>query len=255
MNDVHPLGSRRDPRLPSELMIERLLAQELTPAEEAQVRAQLAGCPGGLELLQQKQDQWAAVSRADKVAMLRGIEDRLQKQGWKPRFLAWIERHRSLLAVPAMAMAALGLFVMVGGEPADPLRSKGGLRLGVYRERDGQVERAEPGDLFRPGDRVRVGTRLSRSAYVVVYGREAGGEIFPVYPNGSEGVTPDQPLPAGAYDPLPGAIELDGSLGEESFRLAVCERAVPIEQLREDEIGALERAECELVQFPIRKGR
>lgn len=254
MNHPRLLGLARDPRLPSDLTLERLLARELSPEDEARVRAQLAACPDGEALLERKQAEWEQVSSAAKLRMLKGIQTQLHtKDRWR-RLWSWVAQSRPLYALPAMALAALGLLVLIGDGSDPEVRTKGAARLRVYRERGGQVELARPREVFRAGDRVRVATTLPTSKYVLVYGREASGLLFPVYPNGSE-ASSLQALPAGAHDPLPGAVELDGSTGEESFVLAACEAPLALEQLRGDEAGALEAAACEVVNFPLRKER
>lgn len=214
-----PFGCARPEGLPSELRVHRYLAGELPAAEAEEVRQALERSSEGRALLEEHRSAWAALAAEEQTSMLKAIV-----QGTTPprsSRLGWL--------LPVLAAAALGLFTTSSGLVEQGLRAKGGPRLVVYRERGGRAALTEPGDQLKEGDRLRFGVDLPAGGYVLVFGREARGAIFGGFP--ADKATPSPYLRAGLHDPLPGAVELDGSQGRESLVLAVCGAPLRLDEL------------------------
>jgi Domain of unknown function (DUF4384) len=113
----------------------------------------------------------------------------------------------------ALAAAAFALWV----KPSHEVRAKGAFVIDLYCKRGDTVFPAQDGGDFLPGDRLRFATTTSDAGYVVVFGVDDRGGVFPYYPERSlAGVA----LPAGDKVLLPGSIELDAHRGwERTFAL------------------------------------
>ena len=74
--------------------------------------------------------------------------------------------------------------------------------------------RVATGDTVRPGDRLRFELSVAKPGYVAVIGIDGAGAVAVYYPVGGRAPAPFAPRDGGV---LPGAIELDGTPGDEQF--------------------------------------
>jgi hypothetical protein len=121
----------------------------------------------------------------------------------------WLRFLAPTFLVPAAA--ALLLFARPtvpnhGGEV------KGRIIVETYCKRDGKVFPASEGAEYLQGDQLRFAYTQDRSGFLLVFGVDDTGAIFPYY---EENRLAAMPVQAGAKVFLPGAIELDGHKGWE----------------------------------------
>lgn len=146
-------------------------------------------------------DPSAASERAARIIM-ETLRLRRSRRRWL-RYLA------PVLLVPAAA--ALLLFV----RPAPTSHSgevKGRIIMETYCKRGGKVfPVADGGEVF-PGDQLRFAYTQDRPGYLLVFGVDDAGTIFPYY---EENRLVGMPVLAGGRVFLPGAVELDAHKGWE----------------------------------------
>jgi hypothetical protein len=120
----------------------------------------------------------------------------------------WLRFLAPVLLVPAAA--ALLLLVRPGSSHNAGI--KGRLIVETYCNRGGEVFAAADGADFLNGDRLRFAYTQDRAGFLLVFGVDDAGRIFPYYePNALLGV----PVQAGARVFLPDAVELDSHRGWE----------------------------------------
>lgn len=239
---LSPLGASRPRGLPSELKVHRYLAGELDPAEAAEIRATLEGSSEGRALLEEHRSAWACFPADAQATMLRAIVKAAPPVRRPLR--AWF--------VPVLAASAGVLFFSITGTDPSALRPKGGLRLLIYRERGGQTAKVEAGAKLLEGDRLRFGVELPKGGYTLVFGREAGGQLFPGFPSDRAATSPY--LEAGLHDPLPGAVELDSSVGAEAWVFMVCEAPLSLGELSTGGEALTRARGCVTTLTPYDKG-
>ncbi len=149
---LEPRGHLPSEACPSELELDRFHFGELGGAAEATLGAHLEACRVCTSRLRARERGFGAFEAVDPDRMFARVEARLAR-GRRP----W-GSIRSVSWVP-LAAAAAAAFLFVSRTP-DPgpeiIRSKGSLRLSVYREHDGAVEAFSAGPaLVHSGDRVR----------------------------------------------------------------------------------------------------
>lgn len=237
-----PFGAVRPADLPSELLVHRYLAGELDPAHAAEIRAALEGSSEGRALLEEHRSTWANFPEEAQATMLRAIAS--AAPATRRPLRAWF--------VPVLAAAAGVLFFSLSGVDQGALRPKGGLKLLIYRERGGQTARVEAGAKLIEGDRLRFGVELPKSGYALVFGREAGGQLFPGFPSDRAATSPY--LEAGLHDPLPGAVELDSSVGSEAWVFMVCEGPLSLGELSTGGEALTRARGCVTTLTPYDKG-
>lgn len=121
----------------------------------------------------------------------------------------WLRYLAPVLLVPAAAVFLLFL------RPTLPSHSgavKGRMVVETYCKRDGKVFPAADGGEFFPGDQLRFAYTQDRPGYLLVFGVDDTGTIFPYY---EENLLVGMPVQAGARVFLPGAVELDFHRGWE----------------------------------------
>lgn len=146
-------------------------------------------------------DPVAASERAARIIM------ETVRQRRSPR--RWLRYLAPVFLVPAVA--AFLLFV----RPSLPSHSgavKGRIIVETYCKRDGKVFPATDGGDFLPGDQLRFAYTQDRPGYLLVFGVDDAGAIFPYY---EENRLVGTPVQAGARVFLPGAVELDAHKGWE----------------------------------------
>jgi hypothetical protein len=184
-------------RPPTDAVLERYLAGELSAELRASVEAWVADSPEVRARL--------ASLRADSAAFL-------IKHPPGP-VVAKLEpaRRRWVLWLPlALASTAAALLVVLRS-PEDESTTKGTIALAAFRQvADGGAELIRPGATLREGDVVRFSV-TAPSGFVAVLSRDGAGQVSIYVPAGGTDAVPfDATRPA-----LPGATRLDAVKGRE----------------------------------------
>lgn len=207
---------------PSDLRLDQWLAGELTRIERDALDVHVAGCEA---CRRRRSDlieaQRSFVSSAPGFAVL--------AQGAAKRRGSW----RAL--VPALAAAAALLLAL--GQPwqywleRDPprTRTKGSLaRLSWVVRRGDRVFAGRPDQPLRAGDALRFSIHALEPVYAGVFGRDAAGRVSAYYPETAELAL----VPGGSDQPLPVALELDASPGDEQLHGVFCRHPASIAQVQ-----------------------
>jgi hypothetical protein len=164
-------------------------------AEISEARALLLGA-----------DPAEASARAARVILETARQRETSRRRWL-RFLA------PVVLVPA---AAALLLLAKPSMPSHGLGIKGGLIVETYCKRADKVFLAADGDDYLEGDRLRFAYTQDRPGFLLVFGVDDKGQVFPYYDEHSlVGV----PVQAGARVLLPGSVELDEHKGFERIFL------------------------------------
>jgi len=206
-------------RVPEHL-VERLALGELDVARAAEVRAQLAGEPGGLERLEQLKTSDARILAAHPPALVaREVGRRLGRPARQPR-------RKWLLLAPALAAAGVALVVV--NTQSDTERLKGPpAALHVFRQRAGTAEPLRPGADARAGDLIQLSI-FAPGAYAAVVSFDGGGGVTRHFPDGAQAAR----LGPGEL-PLPRSFELDAAPRFERFVLVTSARPFAVAQVAE----------------------
>lgn len=209
------------PECPSDWMLDRLHAGELSESEAGPVRQHLSGCETCTARMAERQAGFNAISEVDPRAMLAriraGVESRA-RPSLVERVRSW---GRGLLAPVALVAATVAIAVVVisTGQTGRDTRIKGGLALHVFRLAGEHASEALSGDPFAPGDRLRFTVDLPAEGHVSVLGVEASGALYTAWPL-EAGV--QTRFTAGNGIELPGAVALDDQPGRETLYLVHC---------------------------------
>jgi hypothetical protein len=214
---------RREPPCLSDLKLDQLLSGELSGEAERRARAHLAEC-GACE------GRRLSLA-ADRALFVENAPDFKQ--------LTIRQRPRRLQRVALALSLAAALLVGVGlerlgrdgelGEHATSLetRTKGGAPvLGFVVRRAGESFWGEPGQVLHPGDELRFTVSSARASYCGVWGIDALGRASAYHGDGEL-----SKVEAGTRQPLPSAVRLDDSLGEERLVGVFCSTRVPAAEL------------------------
>lgn len=258
---------------PSDLMLDRLHADELAPAAAEGLTLHIASCPSCASRMESRRAGFARFAGADPERILAGVRKRLAEPDHPPaRTSPPMQTHRrwlrsaGLAVAPLAAAAALvGLFVIRRG-PADvsstdgpggpeSVRLKGGPALHVFRLVGERSQRVMSGERLSPGDRLRFVVDLPQKAQVTIVGIERDGTLYTAWPLGASAEGAGL-RPAGSGQELPGAVALDQSLGQEPLYLVYCPDATTPPHCTSQ--GATEAPSCQsgcvLQKFMINKG-
>lgn len=220
----------------SDLRLDRWLARELSPREQQELEAHLARCVSCRERrveLEEEQRRFgqsapglAAASRLRVVAPGPGVIP-LRAPGARGR---WLAGAGALAAVAALAL----LVTRTAPSPVSPsatdarshgVRTKGGAAsLGWVVRRGSQVFAGHPDLSLRPGDALRFTVSAREPVYVAVLGLDAAGRLSVYHPEGDR----LSKVEAGQEQPLPAAIELDATPGEERLIAVFCDSDVAL---------------------------
>ncbi len=216
--------SPSSPACPSEAVLDAYALGELN--NEAP-RAHIDRCPHCRARLDARAAAFAAMPRRDEL--IRAIHVAVAagaNAAADPAPRRW-PRWRLVGALAAVSAAAVVLLPI----ERTSTRLKGGVGLTVYVERGGRVARAQSGDVFRAGERLRFEIDLPEDGHIMIVGREVSGRRYNVFPVGDD-VVRSRSLPVGADQLLPGAVVLDEALGQESLFLVSCPQPFDSSQVR-----------------------
>jgi bacterioferritin-associated ferredoxin len=143
------------------------------------------------------------------------------------------------------AAAAVLLLVNIGPTTELPLRDPPdhftkrsadlpALSLEVYRSASGDIARISSDDVVFPGDRLGFRVGSEADGHLLILGIDSTGKAYPCYPSDGTAAAIQHGGPA----EVPGAINLDDTLGIERLLAVRCPDPVPFGQLA----GALEAA-------------
>jgi hypothetical protein len=213
---------------PSDLLLDRLHAGELSGSAAREIEAHVAGCTLCPQRMAERRAGFDAFADLDARPLLAGIHRRLdaEKQQKASRFS--LAKLFAILA-PATALTAVMVFAMlgrtpqVGGPELDTIREKGGSVLHVFRQTGESVKESLSGDEFYPGDHLRFVVDVKQRGRLAVLGVEASGVLYVAWPQG-EGISTLRE--AGPQQQLPGAVVLDENVGRELLYLVSCPESV-----------------------------
>jgi hypothetical protein len=192
------------PRHIPDALLERYLTDALQAQAKAGIEATLATSPADQARLEEL--------RADSAAFLlqrptRIVVERFEKEQRRARRWRW-----PLLLAPALAAVALLLIPRLPPkDPDGPITVKGSVILALHRKAGSGSVPVSPEVPLVPGDSLRFEVKAPANGFIAVVSKDSSGAISVYYPYGSDGAAPydaTQPL-------LPGAIELDATLGRE----------------------------------------
>jgi hypothetical protein len=224
---------------PSRFAIAQLPALDATPPSGAARAPDLAGhlrscarCRDALGQLESARRDLlgddpaaAATAAARRLLAAAGARRRARRRGFLWRGL------------PLSLAAAAAVFALWAA-PSRGIRAKGDLAIEVYCKRGEVVFVAQDGGEFLAGDRLRFAYSAAEPGYLVVFGVDDAGAIFPYYPQRDlRGIK----VNAGQKVLLPGSIELDAHRGWERT-YALWSRAPFDERALRDRIGDSLRA-------------
>jgi len=198
----------------SNLVLDRLIGQELDEEARAAARVHLKACErcsARLGQLEQERD------------LFRAAPPPFSQPEPASRRTA-----RALAAGSVIAAgAAVGLlFFMQRAEEPEPdvTQIKGGVRLGFYVKRADAVQRGRSGDVVHPGDAIRFAFTSFSPGYLMVLSRDGAGRVSVYYAEGERAA----PIEPGEDVLLPGSITLDDVLGLEEIHALHCAAPVPV---------------------------
>jgi hypothetical protein len=214
----------------SHAALDRLALGEATADEGVTARAHLqtcARCAATAARLEQDRTNFRETANLSALAA-----DALARAQSAPVAVApW---RRLLPALGVVAVAATAMFVVgpkfqtqvpeeEAPEAAGFARKGGnfGVQVYVLHRETGGTGQLHTGEPLHPGDQIRLQLDSSVPGYAVVLGLDAAGKVSVYHPQGSE-------AQAIAREPLPQAIELDGTLGTETLVALRCRDRLPV---------------------------
>jgi hypothetical protein len=234
----------RSEHCPSDLLLDRWLAGELTPAEARAQEGHLASCAfceSRRAALLEARRRFAG--EAPSFASLAAAARAAPHSAPAPRS-GPVPRSRRTASLRWLAggcgLAAAALLALAIGEPwrASPsdgidtfgTRTKGGpASLGWVVQRGERVFAGRPEQRLHPGDAVRFTITAHEPVFVAVLGLDAGGKPSVYYPD-AERLARVEP---GSDQVLPAAIALDTAPGDERLYAVFCASAVPVARVTE----------------------
>jgi hypothetical protein len=219
---------QRNTDCPSDLRLDQWLAGELTQVDRDALEAHAASCePCRRRRSELIEAQRSFASSAPVFAALAG------RAPSRPR---WWRAAAPVLAAAAALLLALGRPWQYWLERDDgATRTKGSVaQLSWVVRRGGRVVVGRPDQPLHAGDALGFAIRAREPVYVAVLGRDAAGRVSVYYPEAAELAL----VSAGGDQPLPLAVELDATPGDEQLHGVFCRRPVPVAQVKE----AIERA-------------
>jgi hypothetical protein len=223
-----PARRRRAPSCLSDWSLDRLRLGEVTDEERKRFGAHLTACPTceqARAALADDRERFLAEAdvprlAADAIARAGGTA------GARNQARVWLRRLMAPLALALTAGAAGAVLLPRKSADLEATRTKGSLSLQAYVKRAGAggAGTLHIGEALYPGDRLRFLVRSDRDGFLTVLAVDGAAQVSLYYPQGD---TP-APLRAGDPEPLPNAVELDGTLGREVVFAVRCPTAVPV---------------------------
>ncbi len=207
---THGMERSRSEGCLSDLKLDRWVAGELSETAVAEAQTHVDGCAACAErkrIFSEAQQDFAETAPAL-------VAPKAKRTPW-----LWAGPVTGL----AVAAAAALWF-----QPTETVRSKGGFDLGFYVQSGDSVRQGETGEKLLPGDQVRFEYTSETPVHLTILSTDGAGVISTYYP-----VSDSTELAAGVQVSLPGAIQLDATLGVETVVGIACAEPVSIEVLKE----------------------
>jgi hypothetical protein len=226
---------------PSRLELSRWEAQ-LEPARSAELAAHVEVCERCASIVADISEARGLLLGADPAAAsaraARAILETVRQRRAPRRWLRFL--------VPALLVPAAALMLLVA-RPSVPLSGLGNLKghlvVETYCKRGGTVSLATDGADYLQGDRLRFAYTQDRPGFLLVFGVDDDGKVFPYYQDDNLVGTR---VEAGARVLLPGAVELDGHQGWERIFMVWTESPLSDSTVRSAVISALAAANGDL---------
>jgi hypothetical protein len=235
---------------PSQLVLDRLFAEELGDLDRVRVSRHVAACTSCARELANRLDERDAF--APDPQLLARLRKGVPGQGFGATPKRW--RWFALVSAP-LAVCAAGLLLMLRptvSQPEDLIdRSatrKGGGSVALFVQRDGELRELGDAAQVNPGDQLQATIRTPARRFVAVYSRDGEGTISRYSP---------VDLPMVQVEPggdviLPNSTVLDAVLGGEVLAVFLCQDPRDDLSLRARvESGQL--AGCEVVRYHLQK--
>jgi hypothetical protein len=241
----------RPDRVP-DLLLERLVLGELSPEQEAEVRARLVEEEGGLARMEAIEASNAAFLEEHPPRLMKAaVEARLQHES-TPRasWLSWRPMVPAAAAIAVLVALAVPFLPTRQSGPGgaagagsdgvsladrSAIRTKGDPRLFLHRRTAQGSEELAPGASVRPGDRLGIRYLAAGARYGVILSVDARGAVALHHPHGPEESTV---LVEGGIQTLPFSYELDDAPGQERFWFVTGARPIDVKGLMEAARGA-----------------
>jgi anti-sigma factor RsiW len=212
MNVEHALHCQGD------LRFDALLGDELTETDRRTLLEHVARCP-------RCRDRLAAIT----CERARFLASELAMPPW----LATAANPAQSARVPWWSVGAgllLAACALLIGLPRDTPteRAKGGEQLSFFVKRGDRVQRGSVTEPLHPGDRLRFAYTSARARYVAIASVDAAKQTSVYFPSGARA----ERLEAGREVPLPSAIELDDTLGDERIFALFCDAPIELAPVR-----------------------
>ncbi|MBW2734792.1 MAG: DUF4384 domain-containing protein [Deltaproteobacteria bacterium] len=212
---------------PSELLLDRYRLSDLPEAQHHECSAHIDQCPRCAERLVILKKESIDFAEGFNIPNL--VVDALQRaektsRPWwasalRPQWLGAI----AAASVGVMAMVLLWPQLTEGPPGLSPepgaYRIKGGFSIAVRVKRGERQWQAKADTWFEPGDNIRFIVTIPSAGYLYVVGIDASRTVTLYEPYGGERARRLQPGDAQA---VPGAIELDDTLGDERVIALLC---------------------------------
>ena len=212
----------RGPHCLSKLQMDELLTESADAPSQESMNGHLKDCLRCRGRYRNLVAEHAAFANVAPPAFVR--RDQGRGQG-RPR------RSMVALVVPALAAAALLLFLQDPDLPASPeVRSKGGApSLGLQVKRGQTTFVAAPEATLLPDDTLQFVVPQKPGEHVAIFNIEENGSVTAFHPVGRKTTVAllDSPGPEVI---LPGAIVLDNSVGREQLVAMFCDRSLEVER-------------------------
>jgi len=164
------------------------------------------------------------------AAVVERAEAEAREARGRPAWLRALLDRRWLLVPAAAAAAAMFLLVDPRQAPRVGWKGDGAAVLQLYAARDGGAARPiAPAEGLHAGDVLRFGVMAPRGGHAFVASVDEAGTFCRYFPQGEAAALPQN----AALQLLPGAIELDATVGREWIVLAVSERPLEEAEVRE----------------------
>jgi len=215
---------------PSEVMLQRLRAGELSLEQQQTVQSHVDGCTRCAARLAQQAAGFHAFAEADPVRMLAAIRRAADgrpngtAQAFWTRWPRWWRAALAPLGALTAAAVVLGVMRSTGVlrvEPGDGLnRLKGGPTLHVFHPQNGTAVEALSGERLMPGEALQFTVDLPQDSLVRIMGVEANGTLYSLWP--PNGAPAFESMQAGGGHRIPGAFTLDEAAVSETFYVIAC---------------------------------
>ncbi len=202
----------------SRFILNRWVLNDLPSAEMAEVEAHLTGCAecrATVDQIKANMDHYAGREKIQFQALQEKMKQVRETAIPRRRSWRWV-------AAPAVAAAAAVLLMLFwprlfdSGTPGPQIQYKGALSCKIFVKRGETQFQAKSGIQLQQGDHLRFEVTVDSAGFLTVFSIDSKGIASPFYPSSDpENDTSPYRLEMSGKHLLPGAVELDGSTGEE----------------------------------------